>query len=211
VPEFANHGTLSGWPSGQAAPEAQGIRQQVNNVVYRGDSALKYGQTYQGTSYTGRYHSESRYDNGYHLGDTKFYGFAFRLSQDWQFDPAQTYNIAQWGSWFSGICGEDYMPSSMVYLHGTTLSSRIKTGQMLSGKACASPLQTGNCGGSNAGKNCQSTRSFTLSNNIEAGVWYRMTFQITWKADATGQFKVWLNGTKVFISQSVFCTQSNAV
>jgi hypothetical protein len=41
------------------------------------------------------------------------------------------------------------------------------------------------------------TRAFTLQRDIKGGVWYKLTFQITWASDATGQFKTWVNGTKV--------------
>ena len=96
VPEFVNHGTTAGFSIPK--PEASGTVQQVSNVYYRSSdspSALKMTQTYLGTGYQNRYHSEAYYGNGYHRGDTKFYGFAFRLSEDWQFSPAQSYNIVE--------------------------------------------------------------------------------------------------------------------
>lgn len=58
--------------------------QQVTNVVYEGMTALKMAQIYD-SSYTGRYHSEVVKNDVYKLGDTGFYGFAFRLQEDWQF------------------------------------------------------------------------------------------------------------------------------
>lgn len=191
VPEFVNHGKTSGWLD--VPPEAKGTKAEVTNVVYRGSSGLKVTQTYI-PDYTGRYHSEFTYPNGYKRGDTKFYGFAFRLADAWEFDPPQTFNIAQWIADFGDTGCDDYSPTSMVYLRGRTLYSRVKTGQLLPGKKCPPDNNKGDCSG---GKNCQNTREFALATNIDGGVWYRLTFQITWAADATGQFKTWINGTKV--------------
>jgi len=191
VPEFANHGTSSGWLD--VKPEAQGTKSEVTNVVYRGTSGLKVTQTFI-PGYQDRYHSEYVYNNGYKRGDTKFYGFAFRLSDSWEFDPPQSFNIAQFIADFGDTNCDDWSPTTMVYLRGRTLYSRIKTGQLLPGKPCPPADNKGDCSG---GKNCQNTREFALKNDIDGGVWYRMTFQITWKSDATGQFKTWINGTKV--------------
>jgi hypothetical protein len=153
VPEFVNHGTTAGFKIPK--PEASGTVQQVSNLYYRSPdspSALKMTQTYQGTGYDKRYHSEAYYDNGYHRGDTKFYGFAFRLSEDWQFSPAQSYNIGQWIADFGDTGCDDYSPTSMIWLNGTTLYSRVKTGQLLPGKPCPPENNKGDCSG---GKNCQ--------------------------------------------------------
>jgi hypothetical protein len=177
TPEFANHGTLSGWT--RPKPEADGTVSEVTNVVYRGTTALKMTQTYK-PGYTGRYHSEVVYKNGYKRGDTKFYGFAFRLSESWDFINDQSYNIAQWIADFTNTGCDDWSPTSMVYLRGSTLYSRIKTGRLLAGQACQ-----------------QNTRQFALKTGIVPGQWYKLTFQVRWESEATGQFKVWVNGEKV--------------
>ena len=191
TPEFANHGTTSGWSPSPPNPEASGTVQQVSNVVYRGTSALKMTQTYL-PGYQGRYHSEAVYPNGYSRGETKFYGFAFRLSESWSFGDTQSYNIAQFIADFSDTGCDDYSPTSMIWLRGSTLYSRVKTGKLLPGSPC--PADKNDCSG---GKNCQPIRQFALQSGIEAGVWYKLTMQVTWKSDATGQYKIWLNGTKV--------------
>jgi hypothetical protein len=189
TPEFANHGTISGFSTTNR--EAQGTISDVSNVVFRPSSAIKVTQTYI-SGYTGRYHSEVVYNKGYHRGDTKFYGFAFRLAEGWDFEGTQSYNLAQWIADFTDTGCDDWSPTSMVYLKGSTLYSRVKTGQLLPGKPCAA--NKNDCSG---GQNCQKTREFALQSNIEGGVWYRVTFQVTWASDATGQFKTWVNGTKV--------------
>lgn len=191
VPEFANHGTLSGWS--RPAPEAQGAVSEVTNVNFRPSTGLKMTQTYI-PGYQGRYHSEVVYPNGYKRGDTKFYGFAFRLSDAWEFAGGQSYNIAQWIADFGDTGCDDYSPTTMVYLRGSTLYSRVKTGQLLPGKPCPPDNNKSDCSGD---KNCQKTREFALQSGIEGGTWYRVVFQISWQSDATGQFKTWVNGTKV--------------
>jgi hypothetical protein len=187
--EFTNHGTKDGWfiPT----PEAQGTVDQVTNVVYKGTNALKMTQTYV-PGRTGRYHSEVVYNNGYKRGDHKFYGFAFRLSEKWEFDGTQSYNIAQWIADFTDSGCDDWSPTTMVFLRGNTLYSRVKTGQLLPGKPCANPKT--DCGD---GRNCQVIREFKLQDGIQGGVWYKMQFEVSWKSDSTGLFRTWVNGNKV--------------
>ncbi|KAK7453115.1 hypothetical protein Landi51_04110 [Colletotrichum acutatum] len=105
--------------------EHNGVVQTVTNVVYKGTTALKMTQTYD-PSYTGRYHSEVDVNDGYTRGQDRFYGFAFRLSESWQFQP-QSYNIAQFiaNRPGAGCGGDDWMPSSMLWLEGDQLTSRI--------------------------------------------------------------------------------------
>lgn len=62
--------------------------------MYAGTTAIKVTQTYD-PNYTGRYHAEVHRGTGYKRGNTGFYGFAFRVSDTWQFSPAQSYNIGQ--------------------------------------------------------------------------------------------------------------------
>jgi hypothetical protein len=169
---FSNTGTTSGWDS--TNKEHKGTVQQVTNVVYKGTTALKMTQVYD-SSYTGRYHSEVVKNNVYKRGDTGFYGFAFRLQEDWQFSPAQSYNIAQFIADFSDTGCDDYMPSSMVWLEGNQLYSRVKQGTI-----CAQKIQT-----------------FPNLATVTAGVWHRVEIQASWKTDGTGYYKIWFDGTKV--------------
>ncbi|CAI7653961.1 unnamed protein product [Penicillium palitans] len=162
---FSNTGTTSGWDS--TNKEHSGTVQQVTNVVYQGPTALKMTQIYD-SSYTGRYHSEVVKNNVYKRGDTGFYGFAFRLQENWQFSPAQSYNIAQFIADFSDTNCDDYMPSSMVWLVGDQLYTRVKQGSICS----------------------QKTVTFPSLATISAGVWHKVEIQATWKSDGTGQYKL---------------------
>ena len=178
---FSNTGTLSGWDFVNS--EHQGTVQQVSNVFYEGPSALKMTQIYD-PSYSGRYHSEVTKNNVYKRGDTGFYGFTFRLQDSWQFSPAQSYNIAQFIADFSDTGCDDYMPSSMVWLVGNQLYSRVKQGTI-----CAQRIQT-----------------FSNLATVSAGVWHKVEIQASWKTDGTGFYKLWFDGTKVLEQYNIDTT-----
>ncbi|KAL4909652.1 hypothetical protein BDW74DRAFT_42187 [Aspergillus multicolor] len=169
---FSNTGTTSGWDS--INQEHNGKVEQVTNVVYQGSTAIKAIQTYD-SGYTGRYHSEVVKNNVYKRGDTGFYGFAFRLQQDWDF-TSQSYNIAQFIADFTDSGCEDWMPSTMIWLQGNQLYSRVKTGTICN----------------------QSTRTFSNLATVTAGEWHKIVLQVNWQSGNTGYFKVWLDGAKVF-------------
>jgi len=175
---FHNTGTASGWSLG-LNQEHNGTITQVTNVVYAGSTAIKARQIYD-PGYTGRYHSEGRQANVYNRGDMGFYGFAFRLQADWQFQ-SQKYVISQFIANFGNTGCDDYIPTTMVWITGTGLGTRRKYGNV-----GTSP----NCG----------TTSTTNYNNIatvSAGVWHRVEMQVNWKSDTTGYMKLWYDGTKV--------------
>ncbi|KAJ5109972.1 hypothetical protein N7532_002617 [Penicillium argentinense] len=178
---FSNTGTTSGWDS--INHEHKGTVVQVTNVVDQGSTALKMTQTYD-SSYSGRYHSEVVKNNVYKRGDTGFYGFAFRLQENWQFSPAQSYNIAQFIADFSDTGCDDYMPSSMVWLVGNQLYSRVKQGTI-----CA-----------------QKTQTFSNLATVSAGVWHKIVIQASWKTDGTGYYKMWLDGNKVLEQDDINTT-----
>ncbi|XDG01003.1 hypothetical protein ABKA04_000618 [Annulohypoxylon sp. FPYF3050] len=171
-----NTGTKSGWDT--FTHEHEGTVDEVTNVVYKGTTALKMTQIHD-SSYSGRYHSEAVKYNAYKKGDTGFYGFAFRLQEDWQFSPAQEFNIAQFIADFSDLnCGEDYMPSSMVWIVGDQLQTRVKYGDV-----CPTTSQK--------------IKSFSNLAKVTAGVWHRVEIQASWKSDSTGYYKLWYDGEKV--------------
>ncbi|KAK5624452.1 hypothetical protein RRF57_000168 [Xylaria bambusicola] len=173
---FSNTGTMSGWDA--YTRENKGTVQEVTNVVYKGSTALKMTQVYDST-WSGRYHSEAVKYDVYKKGDTGFYGFAFRLQENWQFSPAQNYNLAQFIADFTDLgCEETYMPSTMVWIEGDQLATRVKYGN-----ACPT--------------NQQITRSFKNLKTVTAGVWHRIELQVSWKSDNTGYFKMWYDGEKV--------------
>ncbi|KAJ7095505.1 polysaccharide lyase-domain-containing protein [Mycena epipterygia] len=172
---FANRGTIpAGWDETQV--EHEGTISQVTNVVYgtNGGTAIKATQTYD-PDYTGRYHSEAHHFQGYQRGDEGFYGFAFRLQEDWQFSPAQSYNLAQFIADFSDTGCDDFMPSSMVWIVSNQLASRVKTNTV-----CA-----------------QVITDFINLATVSAGTWHKVEIQANWQNEGTGYYKLWFDGVKV--------------
>ncbi|KAF7343928.1 Glucuronan lyase A [Mycena venus] len=171
---FANRGTTpEGWDS--TLVEHEGTLAQVTNVVYGNNgTAIKATQTYD-PAYTGRYHSEVHHFQGYHRGEQGFYGFAFRLQQDWQFSPAQSYNLAQFIADFTDTGCDDFMPSSMVWILGDQLVTRVKTNTVCS----------------------QVTTEFKNLTTVSAGTWHKVVIQANWQNDETGFYKLWFDGVKV--------------
>ncbi|KAL1873104.1 hypothetical protein VTK73DRAFT_1109 [Phialemonium thermophilum] len=178
---FYNSGTLSGWDN--ILKEHEGTVDQVTNVVYKGPTAIKVTQTYD-PSYTGRYHSEVHRHTGYKRGQTGFYGWAFRLSEDWQFSPAQSYNIGQFIADFTDTGCDDWMPSSMIWLQGNQLYSRVKQGSVCN----------------------QRITTFPNLGTVSAGVWHRIIIQANWQSDTTGYYKIWLDGVKVLEQYNIITT-----
>ncbi|KAI1503309.1 polysaccharide lyase [Biscogniauxia marginata] len=183
-----NEGTTDGWDT--FTHENKGTVQQVSNMFYKGSTALKMTQIYD-PSWTGRYHSEAVKFNAYKKGDTGFYGFAFRLQEDWQFSPAQGFNLAQFIADFTNLgCSETYMPGTMVWIEGNQLATRVKYGDVCPTSA-------------------QKTRSFKNLKTVTAGVWHRVEIQASWKSDGTGFFKMWYDGEKVTETYDIPTTVSD--
>ena len=178
-----NTGTVSGWNA--INREHKGTVTEVSNVTYEGPTAIKVTQVYD-PSYTGRYHSEVVKHNVYSRGDTGFYGFAFRLQADWQFQP-QSYNLAQFIADFSNTGCDDYMPSSMVWLSGNQLFTRVKQGSV-----CA-----------------QKTVTFSNLATVTAGEWHKVIIQAKWASDGTGFYKMWFDGRKVLEQYGLSTTVSD--
>jgi Polysaccharide lyase len=168
---FHNPGTTSGWDS--FSLEHRGSIGQVTSPVYKGSEAIQVTQIYD-PNYTGRYHSEVVRNDGYRPGDMRFYGFAFRLPGNWQ-TVSQSFNLAQFIADFSNTGCDDWMPTTMMWIAGTNLHTRVK-----SGTVCSQSIQT-----------------FNNIASVSVAAWHRVVIQANWQSDSTGYFKVWFDGTKV--------------
>ncbi|KAK5996751.1 hypothetical protein PT974_02092 [Cladobotryum mycophilum] len=186
---FYNSGVLGGWDF--VRKENKGTVDQVTNISYKSGSALKMTQTYT-PGYTGRYHSEVDHNRGYKRGETWFYGFAFRLSEDWSFQP-QSYNIAQFiaNRPGAGCGGDDWMPSSMIWIQGNQLTSRYLSGNYRQPDCGRSIVGTGNLA------------------TVSAGVWHRVVIQANWQSGSTGFYKIWFDGNKVFERYNIGTTTND--
>lgn len=186
---FYNSGTRDGWD--YVREEHNGVVEEVTNVFNGGPSALKMTQTFD-EAYTGRYHSEVDVTDGYQRGDTRFYGFSFRLSDSWEF-TSQGYNIAQFiaNREGAGCGGDDWMPSSMIWIDGDQLTSRIVSGS----------YRQPDCG-----------RDIDQLDNlatVSRGVWHKVILQVSWASEATGEYKIWFDGDKLFDRRDVATTVSD--
>jgi hypothetical protein len=167
---FRNTGTTSGW--NQVFVEHLGSVAQVSSPAYRGPTALRVTQVYD-AGYTGRYHSELVRSDGYRPGQMRFYGFAMYIPSNWQ-SVGQGFNIAQFIADFGDTGCDDFMPTTMMWFTGSSLSTRVKQGSVCN----------------------QSIRTFSNFATLPYGQWHRVEIQANWRSDPTGYFKVWVNGTK---------------
>ncbi|KKP00145.1 hypothetical protein THAR02_07765 [Trichoderma harzianum] len=186
---FQNSGTKAGFD--YVLTENKGQVLEVPDITYKGSSALLMQQTFT-PGYTGRYHSEVYHNQGYKRGDELFYGFMFRLSSAWEFDQ-QTYNIAQFIAYRpgAGCDDDDWMPSSLIWIEGNQLNSRIVSGN----------YKKPDCG-----------RSFTGTGNIatvSAGVWHKVIIQAKWASDSSGYYKMWFDGNKVYEHYNIATTTND--
>ncbi|KAM0815797.1 putative Polysaccharide lyase [Seiridium cardinale] len=198
TPLFQNHGTTSGWDSFNH--ENKGTVTQADNVSYEPGTSLKMIQTYD-SSWTGRYHSEAIKTNVYTVGDQGFYGFAFRLHSEWDTSSPQTFNVAQTIANLAtnehNTCGDDWIPSMMMWVEGSQLRTRRK-GNNMCGTNGDSKWTTG-----------YDYEEYTVG-TIQPGVWNKVVIQASWQSDATGFYKVWLNGTKKVEEYNVITTYLDA-
>ncbi|KXG50425.1 Polysaccharide lyase [Penicillium griseofulvum] len=178
---FQNSGTLSGWDGKNQ--EHRGTVKEVTDEVYEGKTALKMTQIYD-KSYSGRYHSEVRKHDVYKRGDTGAYGFSFRLQDDWQFEPVQSYSIAQFIADFTDSGCEDWMPTTMISLKGDKLYSRVKEGTVCK----------------------QKVHGFNDLATVTAGEWHRIEVEAKWESDGTGYYVFWYDGEKVLDEQNISTT-----
>jgi hypothetical protein len=155
---------------------------QSTSVVYKGSTAIK-SQTNYNSGYSGRYHAMKSKNNVYHLGDTGFYGFAFYLQSAWDFSGSQQYQLFQFIANYNGSsCGEDWQPSTMVWIQGNQLCTRRNYGS----SACN-----------------RSVQSYTNLASVSAGTWHRIVIQAHWTDDTTGYLKLWFDGSKVLEKYSL--------
>ena len=143
--------------------------------------ALKFTQTWdpawKASDPNHRFHSEVIHRNGYNLGDSRFYGFWFRLQDSWPASPAQSYNLAQFIASFSGLsCDDGHVPSTMIWVEGNQLATRVRNGTI-----------------------CNNSKPITSWKNLATvtpGAWHKIVIQANWQSSASGYFKLWYDGVK---------------
>jgi Polysaccharide lyase len=170
---FENTGTTNGWTT---LWHEKGNLLQTNSPTYRGPTAVRCETTYD-PKYEGRYHTELRKGGMAALGMDRYYGFAFYLPANWEFDN-QSYNIQQFIASVNGCSGGQ--PATMTHLYGRSLITRTVTGP----DGCT-----------------RTTHSLTVVTNVTPGVWHTVVIHGNWSATNTGVFEFWYDGVRK-ISQS---------
>lgn len=185
---FYNSGTLNGWD--YVRREHKGTVDEVTNVAYKSGTALKMTQTYD-PSYNGRYHSEVDHNDGYNRGDERFYGFMFRVSENWEF-VSQNLNIAQFIAHRPGSnnCGDLDMPSTMLWIAGHQLHSRLVQGPYIGGNCHRNFVDLPNLG------------------EVKPGKWHKVIIQAKWEDNGSGYFKLWFDGRKAVEKLNLVTTVS---
>jgi hypothetical protein len=89
---FENPGNLQGWD--RQFTQHQGKVEMVTDPVYKGTTALKMTQIFEGTG-NGRYHSEVETYHAAKIGDDHYFGQAMYIPKEWVFHD-QNVCIQQW-------------------------------------------------------------------------------------------------------------------
>jgi hypothetical protein len=166
---FQNTGTTSGWD--YLSTQNKGTLSAVSSPVYKGSTAVRARQIYVAGAGE-RFHSELGKRNVGKRGDDRYYGWAVRVPDNWQF-TSQWYILSQLGISYSGLsCGGE--PLSKSYLSGTTLKLEITTGAPCSSKSS----------------------SVTVATGFTAGVWHRLVYRYRFASDSAGQLQYWVDGSK---------------
>ena len=142
---------------------------------------LKFTQLYDPEYYTGRYHSEVCLEHAAQHGQSAYYGFAFKIAVDWEFnsnydDLYNRISIAQFISNFKDVdCGDTghskgAVPSTMVWIQNDELYTKLRSGDP-----------------------CHDTyniEEFKIG-RVTPGEWHSVVIGAYWHKDKVGWFKVW--------------------
>jgi hypothetical protein len=211
TPIFHNQGYISGFDGGQVNKDAdcQVMQSDPNNAATHypvGDANSVYVNTnFTGTSH--RYHAMVRKTNAYTQdGDEGYYSWSFRLKSTWDFS-AQGYVIGQFIANYTGTngCGEDWMPTTMIWLYGNGLRARVKNGQVCNQHTIPSDAMTTG----NSGWHIPSTLGGGSDLAVTAGTWHTIQLGVKWTSGTTGYFKLWYDGNKVFEQYNIATTISD--
>jgi len=162
---------------------------------------------YVSANYTGfshRYHAMVRKTNAYTAqNDEGYYSWAFRLKSTWDFSQ-QGYTIGQFIADYTGQnpCGEDWMPITMLWLHGNSLRARVKNGSVCNQATIPSNAMQA----ANTGWVIPTALGGGTPIAVTAGAWHTIQLGVKWSSTNTGYFKLWYDGVKVFEQYNIATT-----
>jgi len=200
---FFNDGTLYGWTSrhaehlGSVVEVATGCFDNGRNSNRR---CIKINQTYD-ENYRRRYHAEVVLENATKLGEQAYFGFAFKISEDWEFDEsfakgglvaqnriAITQFIANFRDWDCHGNTKIAVPTTMVWIQNDDLHMRIR-----SGSVCI--------------EDKEHEANFRIGKLIP-GKWNTIVFGVHWHKKNHGWMKVWFN-KKLVVDETDIMTTMN--
>lgn len=171
---------------------------------------MKFTQTYD-PEYRGRYHSEVLFSNASQHGQTAYYGFAFKLAPNWEFDDSyakgdlMVHNrvaIAQFIAHFKDIdCGDNpkgALPTTMVWIQNDELFIRLRSGTVCTELHSSHEFLVGRL---TPGMSYGMLMTYIyciqylpiLFFLICLGKWHTLVFGVLWHKGKKGFFKVWLD------------------
>src|SRR5581483_2880743 len=158
--------------------EDKGSLLVTNTPTYKGPTAVRCRTIYD-PGYSGRYHTEMRKSGMAALGMDRYYGFAFYLPADWEFDN-QNYNLQQFIANVNGCSGGQ--PTTMTRVYGHSLNTRIVTGP----------------------DGCTRTAQYiTVTTDVTPGAWHTIVIHGNWQATNTGVFEFWYDGARKINKQNI--------
>jgi Polysaccharide lyase len=163
---FENDGSISPW--GHLLKDSGASLTQVSSPTYKGSSALKHYANFSGTGDVS-VHCEVARDPAGQIGDSYYYGWAFRL-------------------------GSDFPSSSSVGSVICQLTARGSCWNQLDFLQCKGSTLADYAGD---GDSCNpSSHVYTISSSIPSrNVWHRMEIHKIWATGNTGMTHIWLDGT----------------
>jgi hypothetical protein len=136
--------------------------------------------------YRGRYHDELIVNEATKVGETDYYGFAFKLSPDWEFDESYRYGdkvdlnrvlICRFVTSFSDKeeCGDNVkingVPGTAFWIQNDNLYTKLRWGNPCSDDG-------------------DDERRYKIG-KVVPGQWHTVIFGAYWSQDKRGWFKVW--------------------
>ncbi|KAL2265083.1 hypothetical protein VTJ83DRAFT_7593 [Remersonia thermophila] len=179
---FQNAGKIDGW---NGKSHTKGTIQETNTIFFSNRPSLNFTQIYD-PGYDSLYHAQLRVDHGYALNEERYYGFAFRLDKNWNFEPPVDYVLARFMGTFPSC--DTTMPSTVLWLRGSKLWTQVVGGTSCDKEVVLYDLNQ-----------CAITKE----------KWHRVIIGASWKADKTGFLKIWFDGQEVLTKTNIKTTVSD--
>ena len=167
---WQNEGTISPW--GHLLKEPGCSVTEVRSPTYRGDKAIRHFVTYPVAGADTSLHCEVARDPVAVTGDDRYYGWAYRLGNDWPSSYSRSSALSQ-------LTGRGACWNQNDFIQ---LSQGLRLNDNTGGGADSCNPQ-----GSN----------YTIGNPVSKNVWHRIVVHKLWKGDDSGRLEIWHDGVKM--------------